>query len=167
MPKPIYAEISLGFDICRNIVSEFCRNPKSQIPNHCRNPKPLPKSQTAAEIPNWLILARIKWSTKNSFFGNSYNPFSHFWWEQNFLFGLCNVMWHKFDQSAVWDFGNSLGFGFRQSAICRNINNFGTLAEMFRHPTLGRSARRTHVRFYENMIIMVQPCRILMYENFK
>jgi hypothetical protein len=63
--------------------------------------------------------------------------------DKKFPFLVCvtsrdtNLTNRRFGISAmVWDFGNSLGFGFRQSAICRNINSFGTLAEMFRHPTL-------------------------------
>jgi hypothetical protein len=107
VPKPTYAEIYLGFDICRNIVSAFCRNLKSQIPNYCRNPKLLPKSQIVAEIPNYF---RSDWNDlqKIPFLENCVTIFN--------LIGnkiLCNIMWYNltngFQQrfgilATIWDF---------------------------------------------------------------
>src|SRR5215471_18838520 len=96
----MYAETCLGFDICRNIVSAFCRNPKFQtksqtpaeIPNPCRNPKLLPKSQTPAEIPNFY---------RNSKFPAKIPNGNHCEFDKNDQY---------IGYAIVWDFGKGLGF---------------------------------------------------------
>ena len=116
----------------------FRNLPKSQIPN----PKPMPKSQIDAEIPNRC--RNPKSLPKSQTLLKSKNPkFRSFpYWR----FGISATVWdsgiglgfrHRFGISAsVWDFGIGLGFGISATCICRKVFGIRHIAETFRHPSL-------------------------------
>ena len=106
-------------------------NPKSKIPNRCRNPKSLSKSQIDSMIGQFPLLSRdvTQISKKRQFCP----PIKSEKWvtpsytnskKGNFV---CRSLGYYENHVIrnIWDFGINLGFGISKSKIFSAYTNFG------------------------------------------